>query len=95
MWGGTGRCKIPRDGRGGGSGAGERSSDGRGVTRGKVSEVRGVWEATETMASVGSGRGRNTEDLPVVTLDYGAGGKYRVGGMDTEESAVNSAVWIG
>ena len=55
--------------------------------------MRGTWEATETTASVGSGRGRNTEDLPVGTLDYGAGRGYRIGGTDTEESASNSAMW--
>ena len=40
-----------------------------------------------------SGRKRATEDLPVITHDNSAGGKYRVGGTGPEESADKSAEW--
>ena len=46
-----------------------------------------------TTASTESVSGRKTEDPPWGDQDNGAGGKYRVGGTDTEESAVDNAKW--
>ena len=56
---------------------------------------RETTEATETTATVASGRRRTTEDQPVITQDNNAGSKYRVGGKVTEESASESAKWSG
>ena len=40
-------------------------------------------------------RRRRTDDLPERRKNDGAGGKYRVGGSGTEESADKSSEWCG
>ena len=72
--GSAGGCKIPRDGGGGGRGAGGRPRDVRGANIGKAGEARGMTEVTETTALVKSGRVRNTEDSPWGTEDDGERG---------------------
>ena len=57
--------------------------------------MRGMTEATSTIASTESGRGGKKEDPPGRKQNDGAGWKYRVGGMETEESAADSAKWSG
>ena len=53
---------------------------------GNVGAVRGASEVTETIVILASGRQINTEDPPTGASNDGEGGKYRVGGPDTEES---------
>ena len=43
--------------------------------------------------SLDNGRGGKTEDPSGSFKNDGTGGKYRMGGMDTEESAADSAKW--
>ena len=47
------------------------------------------------MASTERERGGGIEDPPSGKQNDGGGGKYRVGGIDTKESAVESADWSG
>ena len=50
-------------------------------------------DATETTATATRRRRRMTEEPPVGTQENITGGKYRLGGPGTEESAVESAKW--
>ena len=55
----------------------------------------GTTEATETTETSASGRKIATEDLLVETHNDGTGGKYRVGGIGSEESADKIADYSG
>ena len=95
MRGGSGVCRSPRYGGGGGRGAGGRSRDGGGETRNEAGAERKNTASIVLAAAPESGRKRVMEDLPVRNSNDGAGGKYRVGGKVQEESANKSAKWSG
>ena len=86
MQGSAGRCMSRRVGRDWGRGAEGRTRDGGRVKCGNVGAVWGASEVTETIVILASGRQINTEDPPTGARNDGEGGKYRVGGPDTEES---------